>query len=230
MKTKTVIATVIMLAAGTATAQPYVIRGEFNGWGAGGDIPMFENPPASGRWTGVVTGLNPGQLYEFKATTTDWSFNAPGSNARTAADAAGQIIVHFFPSTSWSDGWNPANVQRLGYDDPAQFGWELMGSINGWSSPFGTMTLSGGVYTAQVSVPAGSYEFKFRKQGDWGVSIGADFGNAAPNATFTTSGANPVQFDLDLANGRWRAFEIPAPGVLALMGLGALAAARRRRA
>lgn len=229
MKTIAAFALAIAAAGGVATAQPYVVRGEFNGWGAGGDVPMFENPVGSGRWTGLVMGLVPGALYEFKATTTDWSFNAPGSNARAAANALGQLVVHFFPSTLWGDGWNPTSGPRLGYEDPGQYGWELMGSINGWTAPFGTLTLSGGVYSALVAVPAGTYEFKFRKTGDWGVSIGADFGNAAPNATFSTTGANPVQFELDLANGRWRAFEIPSPGVLALMGLGALAASRRRR-
>ncbi|MBM4108476.1 MAG: PEP-CTERM sorting domain-containing protein [Phycisphaerae bacterium] len=230
MRISAVCAAAAMMAAGSAMAQPYVVRGEFNGWGAGGDIPMVENPGGSGRWTGLVTGLTPGQLYEFKATTPDWSFNAPGSNARTAANSFGELVVHFFPNTSWSDGWMPNNIQRLGYDDPGQFGWDLMGSVNGWSSPFGALSLLGGVHTVQVAMPAGTHQFKFRKAGDWAVSIGGDFGNSAGNASVTTSGVNPVQFDLDLANGRWRAFEVPAPGALALLGLGALAAARRRRA
>ena len=36
---------------------------------------------------------------------------------------------------------------------------------------------------------AGTYEFKFRKQGDWAISIGNDFGNAAANIPVTTTSA-----------------------------------------
>lgn len=225
-------AAAVALTAGVALAQPYVLRGEFNNWGnaPGVDIPMVETPGGSGRWVGTATGLTPGGLYEFKATTTDWSFNAPGSNARAAANGAGELTVSFFPTTSWSDGWMPNSTARVGYNDSGTHGWDLMGSVNGWSGPFGALALSGGLYSALVAMPAGTHEFKFRKAGDWAVSIGGDFGNSAGNASVTTSGVNPVQFDLDLSNGRWRAFEVPAPGALALLGLGALAAARRRRA
>jgi hypothetical protein len=66
--------------------------------------------------------------------------------------------------------------------------------------------------TATIDV-AGSYEFKFRQEGDWNTSIGADFGNNAPNAQLTSTEANQLwQFELDLPNGRWRAFPVPLEG------------------
>ena len=74
---------------------------------------------------------------------------------------------------------------------------------------------------------AGDYEFKFRKDGDWSISIGDNFGNSAANIPYTTTGANEiVQFDLDLPNGRWRV--TPEPASLALLGLGSLLIIRRR--
>ncbi|HRJ49567.1 MAG: hypothetical protein KF787_06150 [Phycisphaeraceae bacterium] len=216
----------LAVVAGSASAQ-YVLRGEFNAWGGGGDIPLIDM--GGGMYSGTVTGLTPGGLYEYKATTLDWSFNGPGSNARAAADASGVMRINWFPSTSWADGWQPSGWARVGYEDSGTHGWDLMGSVNGWAGPFGTLSnMGGGLYSTTIAIAPGSYEFKFRKDGDWAVSIGDDFGNSAANIWFT-AGADPVLFELDLPNGRWRVSDVPTPGSLALMGLAGLAVVRRRR-
>lgn len=216
----------LALAAGSANAQ-YVLRGEFNGWGGGGDIPFIDM--GGGMFTAVATGLTPGSMYEYKATTPDWSFNGPGSNAKAMANAAGELTVNWFPSLSWADGWQPSSTVRVGYLDSGLHGWDLMGSVNGWGTPFGTLTdQGGGLYSTTLAIAPGSYEFKFRKDGDWAISIGGDFGNSAGNASFTTAGPETV-FELDLPNGRWRVTDVPTPGTMALCGVAGLVVARRRR-
>jgi hypothetical protein len=66
--------------------------------------------------------------------------------------------------------------------------------------------LGNGAYRAEYTFPdPGTHEFKFRKEGDWSISIGDDFGNFAANIRIVTASANEtVTFDLDLPNGRWR--------------------------
>ena len=213
-----------------ASMGQYVVRGQFNDWGNLGDLVMSETFSGSGVYTATATGLNAGEGYEFKCTTPDWSFNGPPSNARTVADANGEITFFFNPTTSYADGWMPNNDKRVGWADSDMFDWELMGAVNGWNDPFATLTdMGSGLHQATGVYAAGTYEFKFRRQGDWGYSIGNDFGNAASNPTFTSDGVTAVQFSLDLPNGRWSVNPVPEPTTLLSLGVGAAVLARRRR-
>ena len=208
----------------SALAQPYYVRGDFNGW-SNNTTPM--NDMGGGMYSSTITGLTTGQGYEFKATVDDWSYNAPGSNAKTVGDSGGNLTVNFFPNNSWADGWEPSAKPRLGYADPGLYGWELMGSVNGWSAPFGSLSpAGGGLYSGIVALPAGTYAFKFRRVGDWGYTVGDDFGNSAADNSVTGGGS--VLFELDLPNGRWRTTAVPEPASLVLMALGGVALLRRR--
>ena len=141
----------------------------------------------------------------------------------------------------WADGSAPSNASRGGYDDSNQFDWELVGPFNGWPGtlhPLYAMTDEGnGLHTGTFSFATpGTYPFKFRKQGSWDTSIGADFGDPSENNEFTVATAGDTwRFELDLPHGRWRSFlvlpvgsstAIPEPASLALvlmamaMGLG----------
>ena len=184
--------------ASSALADPptYVVRGDFNSWGGSGDLVL--NDQGGGLWSATATGLAPGQSTEFKCTTPDWSFNAPGSNAKVLADAGGNIAFNFFPATSWVDGWKPDSAARVGYADPGQYGWEIIGSFNGWSAPLLSLAnQGGGLYSGDIALGAGSYEFKFRKAGDWGISIGGDFGNSAGNALMdVANNGDTMRFDI----------------------------------
>jgi len=222
------VAVAVVATAATATiAQPYYARGEFNGWGLDNVLTDL----GGGLWHGMVGGLSPAQEFEYKIAVEDWSRSWPGSNGRVAADSSGEIHFNFFDTASWSDGWSPNDRERVGYEDPGQHGWDIMGSFNGWSSPIVLLSdMGGGLYSGQaVIAAAGAYEFKFRKDGDWSITIGDDFGNAAANIPVTTINANDiVLFDLDLPNGRWRVNVVPAPGALVLLSLAGLFARRRR--
>lgn len=224
--------TAVFLAVGVTGAMAqaqYYLRGDFNGW----DLSNPMTPMGSGHYMATRTGLTPGSLYEFKVANESWSENAPGSNARTAANANGELIVHLFTGFPFGDGWMPDNNWwRVGYDDPLQFGWDILGSFDGWANPIANMTnMGGGLYMADVAIAPGDYEFKFRKAGDWGVSIGGDFGNGAGNATLHVGASDPmIRFELDLPNGRWRTGVVPEPMTMLglLVGLGALAARRKK--
>lgn len=206
---------------------PYFVRGEFNGWTNSTD-PMIDM--GGGMWSYTVTGLTPGQGYEFKATVDDWSFNAPGSNARYVGDGFGELRVNFFPNDVWADGWEPSNKPRLGWEDADLFDWELAGEMNGWSGgpAWYLNDMGNGLHRGDFFLAAGTYQFKFRKQGDWGFSIGDDFGNAAANNSITLGADSLVRFEIDLPGGRWRAFVVPEPASLLLIGLGGVLALRRR--
>jgi hypothetical protein len=222
----------VVLMAATAVGQPYNARGSFNGWG---ETPM--NDDMDGSYSVTIGGLGAGARHNFKVAFNDWASSWPGSDARTAADGAGNINLHFYPG-AFGDGWSPAS-DRVGYDDHGQFGWEIMGSFNGWDAGTDTaarqMTnVGGGLYSVDYTIAsAGSYDFKFRESGSWDISVGGDFGNSAGNANITTTQNNQiVRFMLDLPNGRWTTIAIPEPATLLAATCGVVATAllaRRRR-
>lgn len=227
----------LSMLAGAAMAQPYYLRGPFNGW-SGTGTPLADL--GGGMFQATVGGLTPGNEFEGKATVDDWSFSGPsaqgsnggfGNNFRQKIGASGSMTINFFPALSWSDGWFPSNTNRVGFADEGQNTWAIMGSFNGWSGELATMSaLGGGVYKAHIAATPGNYDFKFRPDGNWDRAIGATFESNGANA-FGTVNAGDTGLDLylDLPNGRWQAVSVPTPGALALVGLGGLVATRRRR-
>ena len=216
-----------LAATVTAAHAQYVVRGEFNSWGGTGDVAMANL--GGGLWQGTVTGLTVGTGYEFKVTTPDWSDNAPGSNARAYSDASGNLLVNFW-ETAAADGWNPSSGHRVGYDNGNFHGWDIMGSFDGWVNPLITLTHQGsGLYTGSVVLNPGTYFYKFRKAGDWGVSIGDNFGNSAQDIQLNVGATSMYEFKLDVPNGRYTANAVPEPASMAVLGLGAAALLRRRR-
>ncbi len=211
-------AIVVLAAALPAAAQPWYARGEFNGWDT--STPMVDQ--GGGHYTATISGLFPSspgaEIYnEFKVANADWSINMPGSNAKVATDANGEIHLHLYDQTSWSDGWSPNNARRVGYDDPQMYGWDLAGTFNGWQATpdptYNLTSMGNGLYHGQFAMPAGDQSFKFRKQGDWTIAIGSDFGNTGADNSFKVWTAGDLwNFDLDLPNGRWRAYtDAPSP-------------------
>lgn len=211
----------------------------------GADVALTDQ--GGGNYGTTLSGLTAGQAYDVSVLRSDAGAFFPASPSKITADLNGDIKLHYYKldGASWGDGWSPANASRMGYDDPQQFGWEVIGSFNGWpgtNDPAYNLTDQGnGLYTGSFSMPtAGSYEFKFRKQGDWGTSIGVDFGNSAGNNNFTVANAGDLwNFELDLPHGKWRAYhpnaglgagEVPEPASIALVMMGlALSLGRKRR-
>ena len=217
---------VSLLAGANLTAQQLYLRGSFNGWDT--STPMVSQ--GGGLYSATISGT-PGTRFDFKVANADWSSAWPGGDARTLYNSTGSATI-YYRAGSIADGWNPA-ADRIGYADPAQFGWDVMGSFNAWASPVTSLTpVGGGVYSANYLVPtAGTYTFKFREAGSWDISIGADFGNSAGNAWVSTLNANDVvRFQLDLPNGRWSAAVIPEPTTFSLLAGSAVLLLVRRAA
>lgn len=212
-----------LLAGSTLGAQTYYVRGSFNNWDT--STPMTDS--GGGVYSATFSGT-PGSRFDFKVATADWGSNWPGENCRTLFDAAGQATV-YFRSGSIADGWNPT-ANRVGYADPLGFGWEVMGSFNGWSTPITMNALGGGLYSASCfPTGTGTFEFKFREAGSWDIAIGDDFSNWNHNCTVNVPGVNSaIEFKLDLPNGRWTTMVVPEPTTLSLLAGGALLLFLRR--
>src|SRR5207253_8882063 len=111
-------------------AQPWYAKGEFNGWSTAN--PMTDL--GGGHWQTTVTGLFDNQNFEYKLATADWSASSPGGNGKVTSNAAGEITFNMWDQNSWSDGWFPNNQRRVGFADPLEYSWDLMGSFDGWST------------------------------------------------------------------------------------------------
>ncbi len=220
------ISVVLLLTSVGARAQPYYARGEFNSWGL--DDPLTLQGGV--HYTGIVSGLIPGNGYEYKIALADWSDSSPGSNGRVVADTSGQASFHFWDNDTWIDGWQPSAKQRVGYDDPGMFNWEVIGSFDAWTVGNVMTDMGGGLWSVDLVFGQGTYDWKFRKEGDWDVSIGDDFGNAAANNNLEVDNNGDIwRFELDLPNGRWRTHFVPEPASLGFLIMGAAALLRRKR-
>jgi hypothetical protein len=207
----------------------FYVRGEFNSWGL--DNPMTH--VSGDHYQALVTGLTPGGKYWFKAANADWSIEAPAApagqgpfNVRGVADASGNLLVNFFNNPAPGDGWLP-NQRRIGYLGE-NHGWELAGDFNGWN-PQAMTSLGGGLYQLDLNLAQGSYDFKFRRTGDWEINIGQFFATDGPNANVDVTWNLPTRFLLDMPGGRYQAQAVPEPASMLALGLGVAAFARRRR-
>ncbi len=212
----------LMLLAVPAAAQPWFARGEFNGWTT--DNPMIVDPNDATHFTANVSGLFDNEPFNWKIAVEDWSVSMPTTDGRVHSDALGEINFHLWDQTSWSDGWFPNDVRRVGYEDHQQFDWEVAGDFNAFGNGahdpnFFLTDMGNGLHRGVFALDAGIYDFKFRgvlpePVDVWDTSIGNNFGNTAGNNTIAvgTNGDEWI-FELDLPNGRWRAFTEAAPPV-----------------
>ncbi len=220
---------VLLMAAPAVAQPPYYARGTF-----GTTTPEQPDPwmdlthqmldEGGGHYTATVGDsltYFPNIALDYKLANSDYSTQSPLTNGHVVTDANGEVNFHLWTNNGdpWTDGWSPKAGPRAGYDDPLQFGWEVVGSFNGWPGTadpaFALTDMGSGLYHGQFTLNAGSYKFKYRQQGSWDTRIGSDFGNDSADIPFRVwNNGDLWKFDLDLPNGRWRAYtDVPSPDV-----------------
>jgi hypothetical protein len=218
-------ALILLVVALPAVAQPpYYARGTF---GDPANDPVNHTDPwndlthqmvdqGGGHYTATIGGPQyfPNVPFDYKLANADYSTQAPISgDGHVVTDNNGEVNFHLWTNNGnpWTDGWYPNNGPRAGYQDPGQFGWEINGTFNNWlptaDPTFALTTIPGsGLYTGTFTMQAGTYQYKFRQQGSFDTSVGADFNNHAANNSFRVwDNGEQWTFKLDLPNGRWQA-------------------------
>lgn len=207
------VSTLILLAllAAPAAGQPFFARGSWDDWQDPPNPAFQMADQGGGHYTATIAPLNSDQTFEYRLAEADYDPSLPTSNGKATANASGEISFHLWTNNfqPWNDGWAPNNVPRAGYDDSQQYDWEVVGSFNAWPGTGDTnyyMTdMGNGLHQGTFSFPtAGTYQFKFRKQGSWDASAGLDFGNGNNIPLRTWDANETVTFKLDLPNGRYQ--------------------------
>ena len=164
-----------------------------------------------------VTCNQPAGLNQFKVANADWTFNVPNVpawptwNGVVFTSGPGDVVHFRLDMSTPTSGWVPAISVSNDHGYPAGAQLELMGSapeLGGWTTGQG-LDHVGSLWSMAVTIAApGTYEFKFRVQGTWGLAnFGIDYNHQqGRNGSFTTTAPNTAMvIQLDELTGRVRA-------------------------
>lgn len=197
----------------------------------------FANGAAAGGPTaaGTLVGTNTGNLdtggYDYTVTnsTAGYAFTAQ-LRWQIFGSGAGPYVV--YSANIINNGNNPLALSMFHYND-----FDANGTtVNTWSFADNAYTITAGA----VTLYHGADGFTARQSTQWSALRGLLSNTAVDNLNNTDVGTpgdytSGFQWDLNIAAGGsqmitgFLGFAVPAPGAAALLGLGGLAAARRRR-
>lgn len=204
----------------------YYLAGGFNGWDPAGQL-MTDN--LDGTYSATVSGLAAGEYQHFKVTDGTWGTAYPSADSWFSANASGEVDITFNTNTV-SDGWVTEQF-RVGIStEPGT--WSLVGDFNGWNNndPAQAMAdLGGGIYAITQTFDAGDWNLKPVVTGSWD-GIGTEGRSMdAWNYYLSLAAASEVTVSVDAFAGIMKVEVVPEPATMALLGLGSLIAARRRK-
>ena len=224
-----VVVAAVLGLAGSASA--YFITGDWS-WDAAYQ-EMTDN--MDGTFTATLGGFDAGSRHEFKITDGTWDWSFPGPNSWFYADGSGDITVTF-NTNEVLDGWDPTQY-RLGLSvDPGA--WTIAGSFGPdgdplfWNNANPDMamdSLGEGMYMLSKTLAAGYYEWKPVVTGTWDSISWDNRSVGTANVSMTLDDEAVVNFYVDSLGGAMRFEVVPEPATMALLGLGALLAIRRKK-
>lgn len=209
-------------------AQPWYVRGDFNGWsgtaeqlvddGTNGDVTAGD-----GIFSRLITIATAGR-YEFKVTVDDWSVSYPASNSWIYTTTNNQVVFFTFDSNAHVDLWLP-DVNIVNADDqlPPTADVVAVGDHNGWNNAGsevmhddgldGDWLAGDGIYVWHtVIAAAGSYAWKATLSGTWDAWGSDNRAINSANVSYTTNSANEdVYFYFDSNTGRVITASQPLP-------------------
>jgi MYXO-CTERM domain-containing protein len=233
----------LLAAASSVAVGDFFAPGADNGWDIGGATSaMTETFLGSGIWNYAANPGTPGTrtTWNVVATAGDWGSQLYTSDQWGFYDGGGNVTLTLDTNT-YNDGWLPT-TNRITTSTAGSLAWVVTGNwvaaagVGGdWDLGTAPSLVSGGGGILEYTVtglPAGSYAWKAvanPSDGNWDT-ITEDVSTtvAGSDNLFSVSGpADVIIMQIDTSNGTARS--IPTPGALALVGVGGLAATRRRR-
>ena len=219
---------IILIGSQLLFAQPWYLRGDFNGWGGTAEELVDDGTngdvtAADGIYSRLVTIAAAGRN-EYKVTLDDWSVNYPASNSWLNTTSSNQVVFFTFDTNPHGDSWLPdANIVNSDDQAPPTADAVAVGDHNGWNNAGpevmhddgldGDWLAGDGIYAWHaVIITPGSYGWKAVLTGTWDAWGSDNRAINADNVAYATTLPNEdVYFYLDSNTGRVITASSPLP-------------------